>query len=108
MQPLLLAGYGLLAVGGFVCALNFYLSFLRYPLSRLRGQPFQWVSGFPVIGSLLVVACLFVLALPPWLFWVAVVCAVLDTGGLHWFAGTMFWYWLRPPRSPDHDHSRTA
>jgi len=81
----------LFAAGGFVCLLNAYLSWLRYPLFRLRGgQPddYRWVSGFPWIGSLLVVVAwggeireqgslaLDVLA------WSLV---AVDTGGIHWF-----------------------
>ena len=108
MQLLHLAGYGLLAIGGWLCALNFYLSFLRYPFCRLFGQPHHWVSGIPVFGSLLVLPALCFLPLSALLFWLAVVLAVLDTGGLHWFAGIMFWHWLRPPRAPDSDHTRTA
>ena len=96
MQPFYFVGYGLLALGGFVCALNFYLTFLRYPLHRLRGQPFRWVSGFPLVGSLFVVPCLWWLPLLSWAFWLAVVLAVLDTGGLHWFAGVLLWHRFFP------------
>ena len=100
MQPFFLAGYGLLALGGFVCALNFYLSFLRYPLYRLDGLPFRWVSGLPLVGSLFVVLGLCWLPLPTWVFWLAVVLAGLDTGGLHWFVGSQLWHWLFPPSAP--------
>src|SRR5438876_188048 len=43
-------------VGGFVCLLNFYLSWLSFPLHRLRGlspESFRSHSGFPLIGSIL-------------------------------------------------------
>jgi hypothetical protein len=29
---------------------------------------------------------------PPLLFWGGIVIALLDTGGLHWFAGVMIWH----------------
>ncbi len=80
-----------MVVGGSICLLNFYLSWLRYPWFRLRGgrrEDYQWVSGFPVLGSLLVVVA--------WAVWLrredslaldigAWTLAGLDTGGLHWF-----------------------
>ena len=50
-------GWVLLALGSLICAINIYASFIRYPLHRLRGrrnQDFRWVSGYPLVGSLLV------------------------------------------------------
>lgn len=77
----------LFLVGGAICLLNFFLSFLRVPLLRARGVPdeeIRWVSGFPAIGSLLVAA-----AVPGLDGRTALVTAILliliDTGGLHWF-----------------------
>lgn len=84
--------YALFAFGCFVSLTNFYLSFLRYPLYRFRGgidDDFQWSSGIPMIGSLLIAVFIFSVASSPWLFWGGVVSAVLDTGGIHWFAGIM-------------------
>ena len=103
MFALFLFACALFVVGGLLCALNFYLSVLRYPLHRLFGWPYRWVSGFPVFGSLFVAASLCLLSLPAWLFWLAVVLLVLDTGGLHWFAAATFWFWLRPPHATGPD-----
>lgn len=78
-------------LGGFVCLLNFYLSFLRYPLFRLRGgrqEDWKWISGFPLVGSLFLAVA--------WFGWLreldsvtldvlAWTLVVLDTGGIHWF-----------------------
>jgi hypothetical protein len=49
--------YMLFGLGGFFCLLNFYLSFLRYPIYRLPGggnKEYKWSSGAPVLGSLFV------------------------------------------------------
>ncbi len=51
----------LLSFGGCISILNFYLSFLRYPLHVLRGgnkDNFQWVSGFPLVGTVFLLAAL--------------------------------------------------
>jgi hypothetical protein len=86
--------YAWFAIGAFVCCLNFYLSFLRYPLHRLLGRECKWVSGFPGVGSVMVVGSLVELHESPVLFWAGVTIALLDTGGLHWFAGIMLWMYL--------------
>lgn len=87
-------GYVLFALGAFVSCLNFYLSFLRYPLCKLLGRQYKWVSGFPVLGSLLVVIAVAILHEHPVFFWGGITIALLDTGGLHWFAGVMLWMYL--------------
>jgi hypothetical protein len=88
-------GWLLFGLGAFVCLVNFYLSWLRYPLHRARGrarETYRWVSGFPLVGSLLVVVA--------WVFWLcreeslaldvtAWVLALIDTGGIHWFLVVM-------------------
>jgi Na+/melibiose symporter-like transporter len=85
----------LLVLGSLLCCLNFYLSFLRYPVHRIMGkkkEEYQWISGFPVFGSLFVAISLFKFWQPPWLLATAIILILIDTGGLHWFAGTMLWY----------------
>lgn len=86
--------YSIFVAGAFVCCLNFYLSFLRYPLCRLRGQEYKWVSGVPVFGSLLLVIALAMVHDSPVFFWIGTSIALLDTGGLHWFAVAMLWMCL--------------
>jgi hypothetical protein len=83
--------YLMFALGAFVCCLNFYLSFLRYPLYKLLRREFKWVSGIPVVGSLSLTVPLIVFHDSPLLFWSGITIALLDTGGLHWFAGIMLW-----------------
>lgn len=91
MRPLtvIYIAYALLAYGCAVSLNNFYLSFLQFPLYRLRGgnpDHFKSQSLVVLVGSLLIVAFLFSVAGSPWLFWAGVTCAVFDTGGPHWFA----------------------
>jgi hypothetical protein len=87
----MILGWTLLLLGGFTCLVNFYLSFIRYPLFRAFGgeqRDWRWKSGFPLVGSLLVGIA--------WIGWLrglgsstvdvfALVLVALDTGGLHWF-----------------------
>jgi hypothetical protein len=88
---MMILAYTLFAVGAFLCLLNFYLSFLRYPLYRLFGREYQHASGVPLFGSLLLVIAVTLLYERPLLFWSGITLALLDTGGLHWFAGIMLW-----------------
>ena len=84
----------LFGLGTLITCVNVYTSFIRYPLHRWRGgtaDDFRWISGFPLFGSLFL--WLAALLLIPWpvLMWTALVISLLDTGGLHWFAGTMIY-----------------
>jgi len=87
----------LLAVGGFVCALNVYLSYIRYLLFRLAGRraEYRFISGVPIVGSLAVIVTLVCFQFPGWALIVGIVLAALDTGGLHWFAGSMVWHAMK-------------
>jgi hypothetical protein len=92
MKGIMIALFGL---GGWLCCLNFYLSFLRYPVHRIMGktkEDYRWISGIPLFGSLFVAVSLFQFWRSPWLLALAVVLIVIDTGGLHWFLGTVFYY----------------
>ena len=86
-------GLILLALGAFITLTNVYLSFVRYPVHLALGgtrKTYRWVSGIPLIGSL----CLW-LSIPllssVGLRWFAAALSLLDTGGIHWFIGTMWW-----------------
>lgn len=81
-------------LGGLISSLNFYLSFLRYPLHRMRGgksEGYRWVSGIPLLGSFFVAVSLLRFWQSPWLFAMAVVLILIDTGGFHWFLCVLFW-----------------
>ena len=81
-------------LGALVCLINFYTSFLRYSLHRLRGLPrdsFRWVSGFPVVGSLLVALSFIWLHRLPLMIPVCIALVLIDTGGIHWFCGVMMY-----------------
>jgi hypothetical protein len=87
--------YILFYLGGYFCGLNFYLSCLRYPLYRVCGgekDEYQWISGAPLVGSLLVGISLISLHKITWMLVLGLILIVLDTGGLHWFLGTMFYH----------------
>jgi hypothetical protein len=90
-------------LGAFICLLNFYLSFLRYPIHRLRGlsrESYHWSSGFPIIGSLMVAISLIGLHSQTGILPASIVLIAIDTGGIHWFAGSMIYYYF-------HDTKRT-
>ena len=84
-------------IGAWLCAMNFFLSFLRYPLHRLRGlapESYHWVSGIPVFGSVFVALSLLQLHVTPWLLPIGVVLILVDTGGIHWFIGVQIFHAL--------------
>jgi hypothetical protein len=86
-------GWILFGLGAFLCLVNFYLSFLRRPLRRLRGLPDEsdrWVSGFPLLGSLLVALSMIGLHEVPGMIPLAAASILIDTGGIHWFVGSLF------------------
>jgi hypothetical protein len=99
----------LLGLGGFLCCANFYLSFLRYPCHRLRGgtkEDYKWVSGIPLFGSLFVaVALLKFWSVTPILI-PSVLLIVIDTGGLHWFIGTVLFFRLSRRSTSDEQAKR--
>lgn len=84
-------GYLALALGTFLSLLNFYLSFVRVPLLRALGRPSRFVSGFPLVGSLLLVGSVVLLWRARCWVITALAIAALDTGGLHWFLGVLLW-----------------
>jgi hypothetical protein len=99
-------GYVLYVISSLACVLNFYLSFVRYPLHRWRfGEAkYHGVSGVPLFGTLLVMLGLPVM---PHAIWPVALCFVLllvDTGGPLWFVKSVwrdssFWEWRRSNKS---------
>lgn len=95
--PLHICAFVLIVPGGLMCLWNFYLSFLRYPLFRLKGgkrDEFRWVSGLPVIGSGLVAVAALCSLGEPRLLWPAIGLILIDTGGLHWAVGSLVYQWV--------------
>ncbi|MDT8377139.1 MAG: hypothetical protein RQ867_10455 [Mariprofundaceae bacterium] len=83
--------------------MNFYTSFIRYPLHMLRGhskESFQWVSGVPLLGTLLVIISLLLLREHALFFWSGMVLLLIDTGGPLWFAGSLLYRRLRRLAGP--------
>jgi hypothetical protein len=92
MRPLEIAGVALCLPGVAISCLNFYLSFLRYPLLRCLGKApadIPWVSGIPLCGSLLLWIGAAFFAGKPVVLGTVLAISLLDTGGLHWFAAMM-------------------
>ncbi len=90
-----IVAFALLGLGGLTCCANFYCSFLRYPLHRLFGgtrENYHYVSGAPLFGSFFVALSLLKFWSDPTLLPTAIVLILIDTGGLHWFLGVMFWH----------------
>lgn len=83
----------LFGIGGLLTLWNFYVSFIRYPAHLLFGgtrETYQWVSGVPLFGSLLLWISIPMLSSVS-LQWFAAILSVFDTAGFHWFVGTMWW-----------------
>ena len=94
-------GIVLLCLGGVISSLNCYLWFIRYPMHRLRGgtrESYRWISGFPLVGSLFLWMAAVFLLHHRILMWTALAISLLDTGGIHWFAGVMLYWLARSPR----------
>jgi hypothetical protein len=82
----------LIGAGGIIAAVNFHLSFVAVPLHKLRRgrAPDRVPSGIPLVGSILLLAGA-ALAEGKAAVGVALLLFAIDTGGPHWFAGTLLW-----------------
>src|SRR5690349_19056289 len=79
-----IVGFAIFGLGALVVWINFYTSFVRYPLHRLRGgtrEDFRWVSGLPLVGSILLCLSTMFFGRSP-VSWIALAIALLDTGGV--------------------------
>jgi hypothetical protein len=86
--------YSLFAAGALVSLLNFHLSFVLPIIEHLRKREARFISGIPLFGSLLLMISFFCLPADNMLKWPALVIALLDTGGLHWFCDTLLYHSL--------------
>lgn len=99
-------GWILFGGGGLLCLLNFHLSFLRYPLHRMRGgspDAYRHVSGSPLVASgLTAVGWGLAVSGRASPFWngLAIVLIALDTGGIHWFVASQLLEALTRRRAP--------
>ena len=99
---MMIAGYIFFVLGSMISLVNFYLSFLRYPIYRLCGgrkDDYQYASGIPGFGSAFVLMGMALLFHVRWILISGLIIALLDTGGLHWFIGVMIFYALFKKRS---------
>jgi hypothetical protein len=103
-SAILATGILLFVIGTLATLLNFYLSFLRFPLHLARGgtaENYRFISGLPMFGSLSLWISAPLLSAHPVAMWSALILSLLDTAGLHWFVGTMLYYSIThtPPNS---------
>jgi len=96
-------GFALLLAASAIAALNFYLSWLRYPLYRWKGGregEYRWMSGFPIIGNVLCVGG-WALGGASSAWWPLVILA-FDTAGFPWLFITIAWHAVvgEPPSDP--------
>jgi len=91
--------YILFAMGAFVSVYNFCLSFIRGLICQMRHQEYRHISGFPLVGSLLLIVSFFCFSSGHTLRWAALIVALFDTGGIHWFCFSMLYHALRVWRS---------
>jgi hypothetical protein len=88
-------GWILFCFGGFVCASNFYFSFLRYPILRLTGRNKEEIeneSGIPLVASPIMLVGAILIRDVPYVQISAVFLFLIDTGGLHWFFFTVLYH----------------
>lgn len=99
MDALLITAWGFAAFGLFVTGFNFYLSFLRYPLHKLRygDEPYKWSSGVPLVGSLClyISAALFSLTGHKPLVFYMLLATLLDTLAPHWLIYVLWFEWQK-------------
>lgn len=84
----------LFAIGALLGLTNAYLSFVRYFVHRALGgskDSYRFVSGIPLFGSLLLWGSIPLLPSAT-LMWLAAALSLLDTGGLHWLIGVLWWH----------------
>ena len=82
------AGFIPLALAAAIGSLNFYLSWIRPWIYRLRHhslEGYRYASGVPVFGTVLVTLALLVSAGSEPIAAVALLVLTIDTGGLPWF-----------------------
>lgn len=86
----------LIVAGGVIAAINFYLSFVAVPVHKLRHgrAPERVPSGIPLVGSILLLIGA-ALAEGKVAAITALVLFAIDTGGPHWFVGTLVWQRFR-------------
>ncbi len=88
----------LVGLGTLITALNFYLSFVRYPLHRLfhKDKSYKFASGLPLIGSILLWVGAYIFLSSGTLNYAAFALGVslFDTGGIHWFFISSAYHWV--------------
>ncbi len=84
-------GWLLLILGVFISLVNFHLSFTLPLYHRLRQNESRIPSGFPLIGQLFCLLSLAFFPTPSVPQLIALIAAILDTGGIHWLIRALLW-----------------
>lgn len=88
MSFLRMLAFGGLVLGGGIAIINAYLSFVRPAVYRLRHgetESYRFISGVPIIGSVILMFSPLPLCASLWPSFVAMVLLALDTAGPMWF-----------------------
>jgi len=75
--------------GAFICATNFYATFLKALFHRLRKLPnesYKWDSPIPLLGTLFIALSLLCLYSASWILYLGIILMIFDTGGLLYLA----------------------
>jgi hypothetical protein len=83
-------GIILFCLGAIGTLANFWLSFLDYPLYRLRGgspADYHRMSGLPFLASGFLWISMPLLSRQPAFMWGALLLSLFDTAGIHWMVG---------------------
>jgi hypothetical protein len=92
---MLALGYCAFWLGAFVSLFNFYMHFARGPLLKALGRPHRFLSGAPVVASLLLLVAVLLLWGHRQLVLAAVILGLIDPLGLHLLVAFLFYDWAR-------------
>ena len=87
-------GIVFLVLAAVIAAVNFFLSFVRYPLCRFFGWKYPHISGLPAVGTLSLALANLLLPSSTLLLRGTLILAVADTGGIPWFVAVVAWHLL--------------
>jgi len=96
-----ITGTALFVFGAFIACINAWGSFVRPMFVRLARRSLKRTSGFPLIGSLCLWTAAWLLHPASSLAYWALAVSLLDTGGPHWFIGSVVYHSLRGARHQD-------
>jgi hypothetical protein len=89
-------------IGLAIVIINMYLSFIRFSLHKAlkKNEKYRWVSGIPIIGSLLLwcAAVALLLQNKTGAALILIGFSLLDTCGIFWFIGNALYHHFQPDK----------